>query len=338
MEAAVPGNARDERPAREADDTARSPAEKASRSFDGLASDPVFVIGHARSGTTWVYDILTSHPEVAGVLESWLFTRSNGVSRLFDERLWGDEGIRRQRAIMGESVGLAHLLTREEMLGEVRRLAERVLGRALEPHHRYLVEKTPTPYTDVGLVTEVFPGAKVVHVVRDGRDLAISLRAAALSWNPGWRVFGGDAHLRRLRALRRSAQSWAMTVRATRALGRRLGERHLEVRYEQLLAAPRESMRRIFEFCGIPHDPALLDEVVARTDFEQRFAGGEYEFRRRGRAGDWRARFGVLDALVYELSSRAALRELGYARGRLWWATSGLPLRGRWPRPGGKSP
>lgn len=302
-------------------------------SLDQLVTEPIFVVGHPRSGTTFVYDLLTCHPEVAGVLESWLFTRAVGLSRLFDDRLWGEESVRRQRAAMGESVGLAHLLTREELQEEVRGLAERILGRALEPHHRFLVEKTPTPYTDVELVTEVFPQARVIHVVRDGRDMAISLRAAALTWNPGWRVFGGNTHVRRLRALRRAAKSWALTVRATRAAERRFAGRHLEVRYEELVAAPREGAQRILKFCGIPHDDRLLEEIATHTDFDRRFRGGEFEFRRRGRAGEWRERFGVLDGLVFELGSKAALRDLGYAQNRLWWATTGLAWRGCWPRP-----
>jgi len=331
MEARAPETTGDRR-AGEEGDTAPGARAPSPPSLDRLAAGPIFVVGHPRSGTTWVYDMLTCHPEVAGVLESWLFTRATGLARLFDDRLWGEESVARQRATVGAAVGLADLLTRDELRDEVRDLAGRVLGRALEPHHRYLVEKTPTPYTDVELVMEVFPEARLVHVVRDGRDMAVSLRAAALSWNPGWQAFAGDAHLRRLRALHRSSESWALTVRGTRGVGRRLGARHLEVRYEDLQAAPDDAARRIFDFCQIPHDPQLIEDVGARTDFDRQFKGGEDEFRRRGRTGEWRERFGVIDGLLFELGSRAALRELGYEPNRLWWATSSLPPRGTWTR------
>jgi hypothetical protein len=107
------------------------------------------------------------------------------------------------------------------------------------------------------------------------------------------------------------------------------------VRYEDLQAGPSDAARRIFDFCEIPHDPRLIEDIAARTDFDQHFEGGEGEFRRRGRMGEWRERFGLLDALVFEHGSQAALKELGYESNRLWWATSRLPLRGSWRRSAG---
>src|SRR5215210_3852033 len=111
-----------------------SPLERPSGgSFRQLAADPIFVLGHPRSGTTWVYDILTFHPEVAGVLESWLFTPGVGLARLFGDELWAEDRLQRHRETVGQVAGLAQLVTRQELADEVRRLAERLLARALEP-------------------------------------------------------------------------------------------------------------------------------------------------------------------------------------------------------------
>lgn len=321
-----------DQPTKDAPTTAGPAGSTSSSPLDQLAADPIFVVGHPRSGTTWVYDILTSHPEVGGILESWLFTRSVGLARLFDAKHWAPEALKQHRDATGQAVGLAQMVTRAELAEEVREFAERLLSRRLEAGQRYLVEKTPTPYTDMQVVAEVFPGVRFLHVVRDGRDMAVSLRSAALTWNPGWSAFAGDARLERLRALRRSGRSWASTVRTTRLEGGRLGERYTEVGYEELRARPLEVVSGIFSFCGIPHDTALVEQIVETNDFERQFGGGEDQFRRRGRVGDWRERFGVLDGLLFEHASGGVLLESGYESSRTWWAARGLPLRGRWPR------
>lgn len=293
-------------------------------SLDQLAVGPIFVVGHHRSGTTWVYDVLTAHPATAGVLESWLFTPSSGLANLFVPDQWRSDMVERNERIHGRPFGLAQLLTKEELALEVRGFAERLLARSLEPEHRYLVEKTPSPYTDVELVAQVFPRARFVHVVRDGRDVAISVRAAAYSWNPGWGYARGQV-LGRPAALRRLGHSWSWTYRYLRSAGERLGDRYAEVRFEELKHRPEASIRELFDFCGMPHDDALVARIAAATDFEGSFGGGEGEFRRGGRVGDWRGRFGLVERAMFERGSRGALVESGYARSRLWW----LRPRGR---------
>lgn len=288
------------------------------------------MVGHPRSGTNWVYDTLTAHPEVAGVLESWLFTRSIGLSRLFDASHWAADKLEHQRHIAeGQVLGLAQMVTREELASEVRMLAGRLLARKLEPQHRFLIEKTPIPYLNMDVAAEVFPGARFVHVMRDGRDMAVSLRAAARSWNPGWSQFSPSTGLKGYRALHRSARSWDVTVRRARDIGQVLGRRYLEVRYEELKKRRLEESRRLFDFCRIPCDEERLRTILEETDFQKRFRGHENSPRRGGRVGDWRERFDVLDALAFELGSRGGLREMGFERNRLWWMTSGLPLHRR---------
>lgn len=306
-------------------DTRRAPA----GSLDQLAEGPIFVTGHARSGTTWVYDLMTSHPEVAGVLESWMFVRDFGFAGLFDQ--WTPELHQLGRRDRGQAVGLSQMVSRDELATELRAFVGGLLARRLEPQHRFLVEKSPMPYMEIGPAAEVFPDARFIHVVRDGRDVAVSLRAAGRSWFRPWTQFAAGGQLGRLRALRDAGRSWTRTVGRLRRLGESLGDRYTEVSYEQLAAEPADSLRRLFDFCAIPHDETTVAVAVEATNFERHFSGGEDQFRRGGRVGDWRSRFGLADALAFELGSNGRLVVEGYESSRAWPARARLPLTGRWP-------
>lgn len=307
------------------DDSAASTA----ISLDQLVEGPIFVTGHARSGTTWVFDLLTSHPEVAGVLESWLFVRGFGFAGLFDQ--WTPDVLELGRRDRGQAVGLSQMVSRDELATELRAFVGGLLARRLEPQHRFLVEKSPMPYMEIGPAAEVFPDARFIHVVRDGRDVAVSLRAAGRSWFRPWAQFGAGGQLGRCRALHDAGRSWARTVGRLRRHGERLGERYMEIAYERLAADPADSLRRLFDFCAIPHNEAAVETALGATDFERHFSGGEDQFRRGGRVGDWRSRFGLADALAFELGSNGRLVVEGYESSRAWPARAGLPLVGRWP-------
>lgn len=287
-----------------------------------LAEGPIFVVGQPRSGTTWVYDILTAHPDATGVLESWLFTPEHGLAGPASTAHWDAEKVERYTALTGGPLGLNQLVSRNEMISDVRELASRWLGRALKPHHRFLVEKSPPHLASVAFIAEVFPEARFVNVLRDGRDVVVSTRAAARSWNPAWRH-------RREGSVYNAAQMWRHAVAMSRELGSTLGERYLEIRYEAIQEDRPGMVRRLFDFCGMPCDDALLDRVLSETDFTARFAGGEDRFRRAGRVGQWRERFGLLDGLAFELAAGRTLRETGYASTRTWWLRRPLRRTGR---------
>jgi hypothetical protein len=275
-----------------------------------LASPPVFVVGHHRSGTTWVQDILTYPDDVAGVFESWMFTFEYGVGALLHWAHWGDDVVKRAEDIVGMRAGLGQLVDREEVVRVCREITERWLARALQPQHRYLVEKSPDHLHVAGIIAQLYPEARFVHVIRDGRDVAVSLRSAS-----AWEAEGS----RKERSATSMARRWRRAMRAGERIRERLGPRLLEVTYEDLKARPSESVAELFRFCGIPASDDVIAAAIAANEFEKRYQGGEDRFRRAGRTGDWRRALSFRDRLRFHRAAGDALLARGYESSRWWW-------------------
>lgn len=282
------------------------------RSLDQLSAEPIFVGGHVRSGTTWVYDLLTSHDLVAGAFETWLFSPTHGVGGLFAPDQWDAELAKSMTEETGRPFGLHQLVSRSEMATDLREVLDRWLARVVEPHHRFLVEKTPPHLLGMKMISEVFPRARFVHVVRDGRDVAVSLRAASRSWNLGFADMDSPF-------FRKQAASWSRTVARISADGADLGDRYLEIRYEDLQAAPEQLLSEVLEFAGIPCTADVVEEIVSTNRFSRRFSGRQDSFRRKGAVGDWHAHFGLISAAAFDRAAGAMLVEKGYETDRRWW-------------------
>jgi Sulfotransferase family len=216
----------------------------------GLPPFP-FVVGCDRSGTTLVRAMLDSHPELAVPSESYF---PAGLLR------------NRERFERGDGVDtdaiLAELRTRErwQLWGlpedEVRAVLSadepcdvptfiRSLYRAYALHAgkaRY-GDKTPKFVFSIDLFADAFPEAVFVHIVRDGRDVALSRRAA------GWES----------RNIASEALRWCAHVEHGREHGRRLGpDRYLEVRYEDFVTEPEQHARTLCDFVSLGWSPAML--------------------------------------------------------------------------------
>lgn len=272
-----------------------------------LPTPPIFIVGHARSGTTWLFEILTGHPEVAGVFESWMFTRTNGLIPLFRAH-WGSGALAEKAPVLGRRPGLGQLMTREELARDIRALSEAWLARALGSEDRYVVEKGPGDYQ---VMHELFPEARFIHILRDGRDVAVSMHAASRSWAPEMRPHIG-------KALTGSATLWREEVMKIRSLGARPDVRFLEVRYEDLHANPIAVIQAIFDFCALPYSEGLLADIRERTAFD-RHRDDPHGFRRRGQIGEWRERFGIWNAIRFDRVAGDALLATGYVSSRWWW-------------------
>ena len=271
-----------------------------ANSLEKLHAPPIFVVGAARSGTTWVYDIYCAHPRVSGVFESWLFTTDKGLGALFDDVHWPPQ-----------NKGLGRLMSRADLAASLRPLAESLLARGLSPQADFLVEKSPSHLFTMELIAQVLPEARFVHVLRDGRDVAVSVRAAAQSWVPAWRSSFG-------RSVRQSAHAWKHAGQRARGASKTLGARLLEIRFEDLKHDPYTSYARLFTFAGMPYDADLLDQVFEATDFDRNYRPRDSGFRRKGIVGDWMTGLSLMDRIFFHQAAYDWLVETGYESSP-WW-------------------
>jgi hypothetical protein len=275
--------------------------------LDRFDAPPVFICGCARSGTTWTLDLFDRHPQVRAICESWIFSQTRGVTGLLAQPYWSaaeQEGWGRR---VDTAFGAVQVLPYEEMVSELGALLASWLARSAGEEHRFLVAKEPL---DVAATAILFPEARFVHVIRDGRDVALSMRRASETWDPTMGV-GLPIEFR--------AEAWRRQVRSIRAHRELLGERYLEIHYEEMKADPVSAMRTLFEFSRIPHDDDLLEQIRGQTELSSydelaRRSG----FRGGGRNGGWDEVFGPRDAFGFSRAAGDMLVELGYEDGRRW--------------------
>lgn len=101
-------------------------------------------------------------------------------------------------------------------------------------------DKSPSYLTHIETLREHFPNAKFLHIIRDVRDYCISMNRA---WGKN---------------VLRAAQRWNDDVSLARSMGRALPEAYLEIRYEDLLMHPAETMRKTCSFLGVDYSADLL--------------------------------------------------------------------------------
>jgi hypothetical protein len=165
-------------------------------------------------------------------------------------------------------------------------------------------DKTPLYMQYVPLLERLFPDARFVHLLRDGRDAGLSFLAVPEGiMTEGWGYPRDAAGF---------ACQWATEVRAARALGDRVGPgRYLELRYEALVADPAAELRRACTFAGLDYDDAMLGYVgeteSARKEHQQRLN----EPPRVG-VRDWRTEMSSPDVAAFEAVAGDLLAELGY--------------------------
>jgi hypothetical protein len=168
---------------------------------------------------------------------------------------------------------------------------------------RRYADKTPMHVRYLPRLARLFPEARFVHVIRDGRDVALSYQS--VTWGPTTAT--------------QAAIRWRGDVRRGRRDGHRLGpDRYREVRYEELVAEPEPVLRSLCEFLALAWDDAMLhhhvaaDAVIAAT----RFPAAHQRLRLPPTRGlrNWRTDMPGHDLVGFEAIAGDLLDELGYGR------------------------
>jgi len=269
-----------------------------------VTAPPVLVLGVRRSGTTLLRVVLDRHSELAVPDESYfvpqLADRHGGrvdvedfvddLRRLPTLREWGvsPDAV---RARMRPGLGLG------EAVAAVYEAFAESRGKSRWG------DKTPMYMQHLSLLERLFPTACYVHLVRDGRDAGLSFLAM-----PRGIVTEGWGHPRTPAGF---ACQWRSEVRAAQALGRRVGGRYLEVRYEELVADAAAVVERICAFAGLSYEPAMLEYEgtvdVSAKPHQQRLRQAPTQGVR-----DWREDMAPEDVAAFEAVAGDLLAELGY--------------------------
>jgi hypothetical protein len=183
-------------------------------------------------------------------------------------------------------------------------------------------DKTPDYVLHLPLLAELFPEARFIHIIRDGRDVALSHLNVQFGPN----------------TIEEAAFWWKRFVKRGRAAGRTLGpSRYLEVKYEDLIEQPQVCIEQICGFIDLKPDPAMLKyyerarEIVRGSAFpnaHQRLALPITKGLR-----NWRSQMKFEDVAVFEVIAGDLLSDLGYERavarpaGVTWLAGSARHLR-----------
>ena len=165
-------------------------------------------------------------------------------------------------------------------------------------------DKTPLYMQHLPLLERLFPEASFVHLIRDGRDAALSFLSVPEGiMTEGWGYPRDAAGF---------ACQWATEVRAARALGERVGPgRYLELRYEALVADPAGELRRTCSFAGLEYDEAMLG-YVGRTDSARKEHQQRLNEPPRVGVRDWSTEMPVADRAAFEAVAGDLLAALGY--------------------------
>jgi hypothetical protein len=296
-----------------------------------------FIFGHARSGTTLLMRLIRLHPEVHCNYQGHFFTRQPLLKSLVDTPEV-EEWLSRKSNRWNQGRDLSPLV--------LRAAADFIMERdAAKKGKRIVGDKSPSSTIHGQAVRDLhdlYPDAKLIYAVRDGRDVLISERFRNLVEESKFLKAEDKRIVEELRkdqapftsgtrsiftesVIRRVASGWVKNVRETEEEGRHLfGENFYSLRYEDLLARPFDEMRRLWNFLGVPVGESLKElitsEMSSNPDEEWQAKRNEdiASFLAKGQAGNWQRLFTAHDKKVFKEIAGEMLIQWKYEKDVDW--------------------
>lgn len=283
-----------------------------------------FIVGVGRSGTTLLRLMLDAHPDLAippethfvpDIIKAASSQANLPVDDVLDlitsGRHWGDFGL--------EEEALRERLETDEPLdaaGAIRAFFELYAERHDKPRWG---DKTPIYVKDMAAIESVIGEARFIHLIRDGRDVALSV--LGMNWGPS--------------TVPEAAFRWKKRILRAREQVPRIGH-YVEIRYEDLVRDTEPTLRRVCEFVELPYDDAMLryheraadrlrekardldrgpDKAPQSAEARMESHALATEPPNPERIERWRTEMSAEDRAVYEELAGDLLADLGYEVG-----------------------
>ena len=271
-------------------------------------SVPFFILGAQRSGTTMLRLMINNHPRLAVPHETGfmtaLYPKLSQYGDLRDrenaDRLLA-EIERHQLVVRGEHIP-DRIAVMEKRITSYASLIDAIMGTYAERHGKQRWgDKTPFYTADIDILWKIFPSAKFIHLVRDGRDVLLSQRK--IEWLSN--------------NLPRLAQDWQYKTLTCHKVGTVLGpNQYLELRYEDLVESTESTLRRICDFLEEDFAPSMLTYHEAAQEIvpgeSLKWHTNSVQAPAPEKLYRWKTDLKTAERILYEQYAGDALNRFGY--------------------------
>lgn len=212
--------------------------------MEKLDKRPIFVGGCDRSGTTLLASMVGGHSDVNCLPEAQFIARYAGAQRdissvaadVLEHRRFGLW----QMPVSQED--REDILASQDYATLIHKIASLYGRHHNRPEQRIWLDHAPNCIMSVEALLRVFPDAKFIHLVRDGRAVAASW--LGMDWGP--------------RHITTVADTWALRLAAGMAAEAKYPESVIRLKYENVVTAPEQEMERLSDFLGISFEEDML--------------------------------------------------------------------------------
>ena len=227
--------------------------------YPGTARQHAFIVGTGRCGTTILASVLNAHSRICIPPElQVIFSYSGNGDRYYEKFMSGEMGRFRARQFIKLSKLVCpydiskffdyeqHFKGLDYPQTDLKRLLHELFDHICYAHGKDIfIEQTPWYGQRLDLLKELFPEMKVIHLVRDGRDVALSY--ARTVW---WSKDVGQNLLQ-----------WEKEVNIVKEFGAKNPDNFLEIRYEDLACNPEQELQKILNALGLSFEPDMLNSA-----------------------------------------------------------------------------
>jgi hypothetical protein len=278
----------------------------------------LFIVGSPRSGTTLLRRVVEAHSRIAILPEThWIadyYKRRIGLSPdgWVTEEFIHTLIAHPKFAHMGLDPLELHPLLDHGERPAYASFVSRIFALCAKSRGKPLIgDKTPNYVRQIHVLHALWPQARFIHLIRDGRDVCLSL----LDWKRK------TARMKELfvtwaeDAVTTAAVCWERDVRRGREKGRPLGPAlYHEIHYEDLVNNPADATRKLCTFLGVPYEPSMLEFHQGRTLREPERSAKEAWLPITPGLRDWKTQMAADDVERFEAAVGDLLSELGYPR------------------------
>lgn len=279
-----------------------------------LDTDIFFIIGMPKSGTTWLQKLLDGHPDICCSGEGHF---PNSLGPKLETALTQHNQIilQKNNMLYGSNAGYPTFSPEHMKFLFICAVSLLLDAQTAGCNCRCIGEKTPNNIRSLPQLSTLFPRARFVHIIRDGRDGAVS------GWHHIYRDTPDEARAQYptfADYVASYARQWVETTQLGREFGARHPQRYFELRYEDLHAEPGSLVTRLLTFLGVDASPDRVARCIESGSFERLSGGrapGEENAQshfRKGVVGDWQAHFDKKSLANFKREAGQLLKHLGY--------------------------